>query len=379
MKTQKKSRGERSGAAALTAATRPKGFISVRRNLSGAECALYDELRWSVPMIDAAVRKIVRLIGGFKITSRSKAVENELNDFLAHIKVGCSGQGIDCFISEYADSLLTYGTAVGEIVVDGRTGGIYGLYNADIKELELSESESGMGVKLRTRGSNTEIDRPDLITVSALNPNSSCPLGNSLLSGLPFVSGVLMKIYECIGTNFDRLGNLRFSVTYDPKDGGMDGAFASDRAAEIAREWSAAMSDSSSVKDFVAVGDVKIKVIGADNQMIDTDVPVRQMLEQIVAKFGLPPFLLGLCWSTTERMAEQQTDLLTTELWYYRSILTPVIDKICREYLKREGLEQSFTVEWDSISLQDEVEEARARLINAQAKGLEAGLKGEEE
>ena len=139
------------------------------------------------------------------------------------------------------------------------------------------------------------------------------------------------------------------------------------------------MSDSSSVKDFVAVGDVKIKVIGADNQMIDTDVPVRQMLEQIVAKFGLPPFLLGLCWSTTERMAEQQTDLLTTELWYYRSILTPVIDKICREYLKREGLEQSFTVEWDSISLQDEVEEARARLINAQAKGLEAGLKGEEE
>ena len=48
------------------------------------------------------------------------------------------------------------------------------------------------------------------------------------------------------------------------------------------------------IKDFVAVGDVDIKVIGADNQMIGTEVPVRQMLEQIVAKLGMPPFLLGL-------------------------------------------------------------------------------------
>lgn len=375
MKTQKKARGQGQGATALAAATRPKGFTAVKRSISGAECALYDELRWSVPMIDAAVRKIVRLIGGFTVSCPSASVEGELKEFLGSVRVGCSGRGIDCFIAQYADSLLTYGAAVGEIVTDGRTGGVYGLYNADIKELELSERENGMGLRLKMRGSGGEIDRPELIAVSALNPNSASPTGNSLLSGLPFVSGILMKIYECIGTNFDRLGNLRFSVTYNPKEGGLDGALAADRAAEIAREWSAAMSDSSSVKDFVAVGDVKISVIGADSQMIDTEVPVRQMLEQIIAKFGLPPFLLGLCWSTTERMAEQQTDLLTTELGYYRGILTPVIEKICREYLKREGLDQRVTVKWDSISLQDEVEEARARLLRAQAEELENGAR----
>ena len=32
----------------------------------------------------------------------------------------------------------------------------------------------------------------------------------------------------------------------------------------------------------------------------------RQMLEQLVAKTGLPPFLLGLSWSSTERMSAQQ-------------------------------------------------------------------------
>ena len=42
------------------------------------------------------------------------------------------------------------------------------------------------------------------------------------------------------------------------------------------------------------MGDVDIKVIGADNQFIATEVPVRQLLEQIVAKLGLPPFFVSM-------------------------------------------------------------------------------------
>ena len=48
------------------------------------------------------------------------------------------------------------------------------------------------------------------------------------------------------------------------------------------------------VKDFVAVGDVSIEVIGADNKILNSEIPVRQLLEQIVAKTGLPPFMLDL-------------------------------------------------------------------------------------
>lgn len=82
----------------------------------------------------------------------------------------------------------------------------------------------------------------------------------------------------------------------------------------MAREWRAAMDGSSgSVSDFVAVGNVEIRVIGAHSPILDTEVPVRQLLEQIIAKLGVPPFLLGLHWSTTERMSKQQADLLTSE------------------------------------------------------------------
>ena len=73
----------------------------------------------------------------------------------------------------------------------------------------------------------------------------------------------------------------------------MDRAYAKERAQQIATEWSRAMR-SGDISDFVAVGDVGIKVIGADNQILDSEVPVRQMMEQIITRLGLPPFILGL-------------------------------------------------------------------------------------
>jgi len=116
------------------------------------------------------------------------------------------------------------------------------------------------------------------------------------------------------------------------------------------------------------VGDVQIKAIGADMPMLDSEVPVRQLIEQIVAKTGLPPFLLGLSWSTTERMSSQQADALTSELEAYRRVLTPAIEKICRTCLRLAGLDSDVQVMWDDIMLQDMVEQARAQLLTAQAE-----------
>ena len=131
------------------------------------------------------------------------------------------------------------------------------------------------------------------------------------------------------------------------------------------------MKSGGDISDFVAVGNVKIQTIGADNQILDSEVPVRQMLEQIVAKTGLPPFLLGLNWSSTERMSSQQADVLTSELESYRRILTPVIETVCRTYLRLNGCLSGLRVIWDDITLQDEVELARARLYHVQAALLE--------
>ena len=118
-------------------------------------------------------------------------------------------------------------------------------------------------------------------------------------------------------------------------------------------------------------------MIGADNQMIDTEIPVRQMLEQIVAKLGIPPFLLGLNWSSTERMSAQQADILTSELESYRRLVEPAILKICNLFLRLRGYTCEAGIAWDNINLQDELELANARLTNLQADQLEQQLQKE--
>ena len=147
---------------------------------------------------------------------------------------------------------------------------------------------------------------------------------------------------------------------------------AQERGKQVAEEWSRAMEDNKNgtVRDFVAVGDVQIKVIGDGAPILDSQVPVRQILEQLVAKTGLPPFLLGLSWSTTERMSAQQADLLTSELWALRRTMEPVLEKICGTYLALEGLDPRVEILWDEISLQDITEQARAELYRAQAENL---------
>lgn len=216
---------------------------------------------------------------------------------------------------------------------------------------------------------------------TALNPKSSEVMGNSILKGLPFVTSILLKIYDSIGQNFERIGNIRYAVTYKPSSDSMDKAYAKERAMQIAKEWSDGMAQTKAgnVTDFISVGDVSIKVIGADNQLIDSNIPARQMLEQIVAKLGIPPFLLGLSWSSTERMSKQQSDILTSELEYYRRLLTPIIMKISKTFLRLNGYNSEVTVDWGVINLQDESEMAKAKLYNAQAEKIIAELEEKNE
>ena len=215
-----------------------------------------------------------------------------------------------------------------------------------------------------------------MICVSTLDPEPGSIYGTSILRGLPFISSILLGIYNTTGVNFERVGNVRFAVTYKPATEG-DRAMSRQRAAAIADEWSKAMRNRDTVSDFVSVGDVSVSVIGADNQILDTEIPVRQMLEQIVAKLSVPPFLLGLSWSTTERMSSQQADILTSELEYYRNILNGVIRKICDIWFVLNGIDCSYEIEWENISLQDETELAQARLANAQAALIEKELEGD--
>lgn len=336
-----------------------------------AEYELYNSLREALPIIDGAIGKLVRLTGDFSVKCNNTETEQKLRNFLQSVNVNGCSTGINSFLTAYLDQLLTYGQAVGEIVTDKYSFDIAALYNGSLKDISIKSGENPLEIVVCKNDCNkTPLPYQDLIAFSMLNKEPGRLKGNSILKGLPFVSSVLLKIFNSIGTNFERMGNVRFAVTYKP-DGNAPFTNTREQVRQIADEWSKAMHSRDGVCDFVCAGDVSIKVIGADNQVIDCDVPIKHMLEQIVAKLAIPPFLLGLSWSSTERMSSQQTDILTSELEYYRQQLNPVIRKICTVWMRLNGRNEDFEIVWDNINLQDEVELAQARLYNAQAQALE--------
>ena len=369
----RKKRKEQASAAAACQLrggnTHPFGALRGFVPLGGGEERVYREMREAIPVLDAAVGKLVRLSGGFGVQCKNAVAQQKLEEFLQTVPCGHGQVGIDSFLSGYTDSLLTYGRAVGEMVVaDGKLRAVCW---GDVTNLEAVEGSSSLDIVLwgpDRSGQMRPLPYPQLLLFTTLNPEPAHPYGVSLFRGMPFLAEILMKIYTAMGANWERAGNVRYSVICKDTEG-MDPAAAQERGTQMAQEWSKAMEDgkNGTVRDFVAVGDVQIKVIGGEAPILDSQVPVRQLLEQLVAKTGLPPFLLGISWSTTERMSTQQADILTSELWALRRTVEPVLRKICRTYLALEGLDDRVSILWNDISLQDITEEARAELYKAQA------------
>ena len=326
----------------------PFGALRDYRALGTGEEHLYRQLREAVPVLDAAVGKLVRLSGGFQVQCRGKESQEKLEEFL---------------------KICPCGRAIGELVVAG--GKLRAVCWGDTAVLDVREGDSLLDVEIwgpDSHGLMRPLPYQHLLLFTALNPEPANPYGVSIFRGMPFLADILMKIYSTIGTNWERAGNIRYSVICKGGED-MDPAVVQERGRQVAEEWAKAMEDgkNGTVRDFVAVGDVEIKVIGGESPILDSEVPVRQILEQLVAKTGLPPFLLGLNWSTTERMSTQQADLLTSELWALRRSVQPVLEKICRTFLALEGLDNRVEILWDSISLKDITEEAKAELYRAQA------------
>ena len=354
--------------------THPFGAMKGFTPLGGTDEHIYREMREAIPVLDAAVGKMVRLCGGFTVQCRNREAQQKLEHFLQSVPCGRGQVGMDNFLAGYLDSLLTYGRAIGEMVVAGNK--LRAVCWGDVTTLEVQEGDNALDTVIwgmDERGLMRPLPYQHLLLFTTMNPEPGHPYGVSIFRGMPFLAEILMKIYNAIGTNWDRAGNIRYSVICKGDDNA-DPAVIQERGRQVAAEWARAMEDgkNGTIRDFVAVGDVEIKVIGGEAPILDSEVPVRQILEQLIAKTGLPPFLLGLNWSTTERMSTQQADILTSELWALRRTVEPAMMKICRTFLALEGLDNKVDIVWDDISLQDITQEAQADLYRAQAEKYRA-------
>ena len=349
----------------------PFGMLADYVPLQNGELQLYRAVREAVPVVDAAIYKLIRMTGGVRATCQDAAAQRQLQTFLRTVPTGRGQQGINAFLDCYLDSLLVCGRAIGEIVPARGGRDIAALLCGRADCIDIREGSQPLEFCIcgpDETGRMVPLPFQNLLLFTPFHPEAEHPYGVSLMRSLPFLTDILMKIYHTVGVNWERCGNVRFAVTC--RDGG--NGQAAERSRMLASEWSQAMQETKqgSVRDFVAVGDVDIRVIGGDAPILDSEVPVRQILEQVVAKTGIPPFMLGLSWSSTERMSAQQADLLPTEITAIRRALTPTVERICRLWLRMHGFTCGYEVVWDDINLQDEVEEAKAQLYLEQARKL---------
>ena len=56
--------------------------------LGGSEERIYREMREAIPVLDAAVSKMVRLCGGFQVNCRNAAAQESLNHFVKTVHCG---------------------------------------------------------------------------------------------------------------------------------------------------------------------------------------------------------------------------------------------------------------------------------------------------
>ena len=350
----------------------PFGALDRYVPLSRGESQIYRAIREAVPIVDAAILKLIRLCGGVSVVCQNRRAQEQMDEFLRTVPTGRGQRGLQSFLDGYLDCMFTCGRAVGEIVPDRQGTDVAALLWCDPAAVDIREGDNPLEFQLcRNAAQGGEpFPRQELLLFTPFQPEANNPYGVSMLRSMPFMSEILLKIYQAVGLNWERVGNVRFAVVC--KNGEGDETYARERCEQVAREWSRAMQEGShgTVRDFVAMGDVEIKVIGADNQVLDSEVPVRQILEQLIARTGIPPFMLGLSWSSTERMSSQQADLMTSEITAIRRSLEPVIERICETWLKLRGWGGSVRVEWAEIDMQDEVEQARAELYRRQAEQL---------
>ena len=103
--------------------------------LLDGETALYREVREAVPVVDAAIGKIIRLSNGVKVYCEDRNAERELGQFLRGVPVGRGQHGIYAFLDCYLDSLITCGRAVGEIVPDAAGREIAAVLCAEVSQV----------------------------------------------------------------------------------------------------------------------------------------------------------------------------------------------------------------------------------------------------
>jgi hypothetical protein len=269
--------------------------------------------------------------------------------------------GLSAWLDDLLGQALTYGFAVGEPEIAAGRNGVPRLWSYNSPSIGFrSDAAGALEVVQRGVGAGDRTLNRDLIARVTHSPEGCDPNGESMFFALPLFCQAFLDIMYAYRATWRRNGvpiyhiNVRLDETVsDP-----DGEIAAQVRAGAEDAWNEAMRSQvldGKAKDFFSVGDVTVTAIGADAVAMDIQVGNRAMTEHVVSATGIPPFLFGFQWSTTERLSGVQADLLTETIKCLRREAEGALLHVGRLHLRLQGRAEAnrVSLRWPDVSMAD--------------------------
>lgn len=338
---------------------------------------LLAQFRANVPVIKRANEILAGFVGCPCLeVEDNETAETWLHDWAANVEYGDGcGRGLTTWFGDLIDQSLTFGNAVGEAEVGATRQGVVRLWTYNTPSIGYRTNPAGAIEVIQQQGLGGQKPlNPETIARVTHGPKGCNPNGESMLLALPLYCQTVLDITHALRATWQRSGQPTFHANWKPGEGFDDPAGAKSEEVRAAMEsaWNESIRSQAQdgvAKDFFSTGEVTITIIGVEGQVMVVDVPMRAMMEQIIAATGIPPFMFGLSWASTERMSKQQADMLMQTIDCIRREIEGAIRKVVDLHVRLSGRRDAlkWTLRWPDVSLQDQVQTAQAANLDAQA------------
>lgn len=375
---------------------------------------LYEALKEAIPMLDGALGRMVMLDGIIGVEAESDRMERTIRDWMEGVPVNDLEQGYQAAYASMSEELYEQGHGIVEYTYDDRGRDVIGLRVADskgtaflrerdrlrifyraprdpgprrldgldnIENILRGNVRGSVNASMLARAGYVELD-PLQLMIALHRPEADNPYGTSLLRSVPFVAQILLRIQNATGRTWERFGDPSFHVNYSTKNRKVDSAEAKRRADAVARDLAIAMEgkargNSVDIGTGTAADDeITIDVIGAVAETLSIEMPARAMVEQFVAAFGFPAWMMGVSWSQAAGIAEPQSELVLQDARTRFSKRRGALERPVAAMLRARGITWK-PGDWQLTqtlpSLHDELKRAQAEFLREQARMVGGG------
>ncbi len=339
-----------------------------------ANLRLYEQLVETIPVLNRALTCIVQLVGVPYVESDDQT-QAEITEWMDSVVVNRIQTGFANWVPNWLYDHLLYGRAHAELILPDSRNDIYAIQELHTRTIELRPDPDLYSLNivqiLAMRGMWVELNKR-LIVTAVHDCRQDLPQGTSLLFGLPFVGEIFTAMMKNQKRIIERFGDPAYHVGYLPPKEMPDptGKLSQGFLAAMMNQWNLMMANRANgeTMDFATAGDVKVSVIGAAGETLDFEKPLREIVSQLIANTGLPPFLLGMQWQTTEALSSVEGALLTQMVEQIRRSVEPELYYLIKLRQLLAGGKPDFRLCWNAPTLIDLAETAKADLANAKAE-----------